>query len=138
MIDEYDVTIAEADLQTSMMFGLPVIALVFLLHELCFTDDRIVGKLFSRISNVHPKARWRRTELRNALGMVVSEQPFTDKELRTMIGRRLRVGVEEIEFQGRLHLRVVDFLRYSGTVTNPNYSDNEYVFMIRELSRETK
>jgi len=133
MRDEFDVTIVEADLFNSTMTGVPTFGLVFLPHELCFVDDRVVDRLYSRISNVHSLVGVRRAALRDALGMGICEGPFTVKELRSIIGRFLRVVVEEVEFRGRVQLRVTSFLYYSGTAKNPSYSDNEYVFMIRTM-----
>ena len=133
MIDEFDVTIESAFLSVSNVSGMPLVSLVFLPRELCFVDDRLVGKLYSRISNDHPAVGWKRAGLRRVLGMVSTSYSFTDKELRSMVGRRMRVGVEEVEFRDRVCRRVTSFLRYSGVVKATDYSDNEYVFMMREV-----
>jgi len=135
-MDEFDVTIVEANLSCSKETGQPVVALVFLPHTLCFVDGRVVGKLFYYVSNVHPLVGVKRARLRIMLGLVGYDEPFTDKELGSTIGRLLRVGVETVEFQGMSRLRVVAFLCYSGVVKTRNYSDSEYVFMMRELLEE--
>lgn len=133
MMDEFDVTIVEANLFSSRVSGQPAVRLTFSpLGRLCFVDDRRVGKLYCSISNDNPRIGWRRARLRSVLGMDWSDEPFTDEELGSMVGRLLRVSVETMEFRGVLRLRVVDFLLYSGVGKDLAYSDNEYVFMMRE------
>jgi len=133
MIDEYDVTITEANLHPSQVTGMPVVALVFLPHTLCFFDDILVSRLYAHLSNNHPGMGWKRVGLRSILSMIETDEPFTDKELRSMIGRLIRVVIEPVEFRDRVRLRVVGFKCYSGDTKDVSYSDNEYVFMMREL-----
>jgi len=134
MIDEYDVTIIEASLFDSPVSGYPAIRLEFSPHGLCFFDGGVLHRLFCSILNIHSASGWkRRAKLRSALGMIISVEPFTDREIGSMVGRLLRVEVEATEFRGRMHPRVVDFLGYLGALRESYYSDNEYMFMMSEL-----
>ncbi len=134
-MDEYDATIVEACLDISKVSGLGVVKLVLSPHGLCFCDGRGVGRLFSTFANNWPTPMLLLLKLRKALGCADLIQPFTDEELGSIVGRCIRVSVETIEFKNMLRLRVVDFLCYSGVVVTQCCSDNEYVFMMRELIR---
>ena len=134
---EYDVTIVKAESSYSVSTGWPIVRLVFSPHGLLFHEGRMVNKIFCGMSNIpRPLPDLRRAKLRSALSRSSASEPLTEEELKSIVGRRIRVSVETVEFEGMKRLRVVDFLRYSGKVKDLNYSDNEYVFMIRELIQE--
>lgn len=137
--DTVSVVVEEAHLIVSTVSGFEVVSLDFSIPDLCFHDGRVRGRLFSRMSNRHlgsPSGYtiWkRRINLRRALGMKASAGVFTEEETRGMVGKRLCVVVEEVEFRERCVLRVADFLPYrvgNGRIT---FSDEEYVYIMREL-----
>ena len=116
--DTVGVTVSSAELFNSQLSGMEAVRLELSILNLWFHGGRRVGKLFSSTSNrplgsPHGYAVGeRRINLRRALGMKASAGAFTEKELRDMVGKRLCVVVEEVEFQDRMHLRVIDFLPY--------------------------
>jgi len=139
--DAVGVVIEEAFLAVSATTGFEVVSLEFSTLGLCFHEGRLRGRLFSRMSNrplgsPFPSgyvAAERRVKLRQVLGGIESAGVFTEEELRGMVGKRLCVSVEVAEFRDKLHLRVVDFQPYGIGKDKGVYSDEEYVYMMREL-----